>query len=164
MKFLKHLLLTDTFLLRGHLNTGDQRLSTFLNTIPKSFLEMEEVTFVNRLLGQRTTAGRILIRVEEILLAHETETAGDEHMRVLAGKDRDEIQVVFRFGGAAPFRISGVVSRRTIERDICSGHEFVVMTNPRIQGFGWGKSDEYAVWADLPYVIVNRNRIALVIQ
>ena len=164
MKFLKHLLLTDTFLLRGHINTGDQRLSTFLNTGLKSFLEMKEVTFVNHVQGQCMTAGNVLIRVEEIRLAYEMEASGDEYMRMLAVKEPDEMPVVVQFGGAMAFQVSGKVGKHLIERDVSGPYNFVVMTDPKIQGFTGAESHEHAAWIDLPYVIVNRNRIAFVIH
>ena len=162
MKFIKHLLLTDRFLLRGHLQTAGRRLTTFLNSTPKAFVEMEEVTLTDHVRGQQTRAGKTLVRVEEILLACELEASGDEHMRALSSREKDEISLVLQFGGAAPFRISGMVSRRAIERDLSGKHDFVVVTDPAIKGFP--ESNEFATWADLPYVIVNRNRLTVVIQ
>jgi hypothetical protein len=164
MRYLKDLLLTDTFMIKGHINTGDQRLSTFLNSIPRSYLEMEDVTFIGHVQGQRVTTPRMLVRIDEILLAHEMEVAGDEYLRLLAGKERAEITVVAQFGGAMPLRISGRVCKRAVERDADNPHDFIVMVEPMIQGFMAREPEDFAVLAALPYVIINRNRIALILQ
>ena len=161
MIYLKDLLLTDTFLLKGHISTGGQRLSSFLNNIPKHFLEMDEVTVADHVQGVRFTNTRMLLRVEEIILAHELGEAGDESLRLLAGQERIDATVTARFSGATPLTVSGRVSRRAIEHDAPGQHEFIVFVEPRFEGLASIAQDAFK---DLPYVIANRGRIALIYE
>ena len=117
MKYIKDLLLTDTFLIKGHLNTGGQRLSTYLNSTPRSFLEVEKAILVNHVQREDAETARILVRVDEIMLAHEMETTGDESLRLLAEPEKDLLAIAAHTGGMTPLKLSGKVSRRAIERD-----------------------------------------------
>ncbi len=162
MLFVKDLLLTETFLLKGHVKTGDQRLSTFLNSTRRQFLEMDEVTVVNHVRGERVLIAQTLVRVEEILLAHEMEETGDETLKHLAEREKDEVTVTAHFGGAMPLRFSGKASRRAIERDVSTPHDFVVVVEPKIPDLASRAAPEYAAFANLPYVIANRRRLALI--
>jgi hypothetical protein len=164
MRYLKHLLLTDTFLMKGHINTGGQRLSSFLSSVPKRFLEMNEVTLVNHIQGECFTTPWMLVRVDEIVLAHELEVAGDEVLRLLAGQDRDNIAVTAHFGGTAPFQVSGKVSKRAIERDTPAGdRDFIVIVEPELRGLMGKPAHGFATFQELPYVIANRSRIAFIL-
>ncbi len=161
MLYLKDLILTELFLLKGHINTGDHRLSSFLNGIPKRFLEMHEVTATDVVHGVRSMHPRILLRIEEIIFAHELAETGDESLRELAEREKDEVTVTARFSGATPWILSGRVSRRAIERDTSGQHEFVVFVEPKFEGLS---STGQNAFKDLPYVIANRRRIALICE
>lgn len=161
MRYVKDLLLTDMFLLKGHVKTGDQRLSTFLNTTPKRFLEMDEVTFVKHTGGESVSVPQMLVRVEEILLAHEMEETGDEGLKHLAEREKDEAAVTVFFGGAMPLQLSGKVSKRAVER-ATSRHDFIVVVEPVLQVFTGKASHEFAIFEDLPYLIANRARLAFI--
>jgi hypothetical protein len=162
MRYLKDLLLTDTFLLKGHLKTGDRRLSTFLNTTARRFLEMDEVTVVDHSRGERVLIARMLVRVEEILLAYETEDTGDEGLKLLAEREKDEVVVNAHFGGALPLQFSGKVSKRAVERDVSASHDFIVVVEPKLREIPRKAAHEYAIFEDLPYVIANRGRLAFI--
>jgi hypothetical protein len=159
MKYLKDILVTDTFLLRGHVNSGGQRLSTLLNTTPKRHVEMEEVTLFARERPGTTLIGRMLVRVEEILLAYEMDESGDKAMKILAERDRDEVPVTIYFGGAAPIQIDGKASRRVVDRAVAGAPDFLVLLEPAISGMAGMTADE-GEFSSLPYVIVNRARSA----
>jgi hypothetical protein len=161
MMYLKDLLLTDTFLLKGHISTGGQRLTSFLNAIPKRFLEMNEVTVTDHVRGVRFTNSRMLLRVEEIILAHELVERGDESLKLLAAQERDEVIVTARFSGATPLITSGRVSRRALEHDTPGQHEFIVFTEPNFEGL---TSIAHDIFKNLPYVIANRGRIAFIYE
>jgi hypothetical protein len=163
MKYVKDLLLTDTSLLKGHLKTGDQRLSTFLNTTPKRFLEMDKVTVVNHARGERVLIAQMLVRVEEILLAHEMEETGDEGLKLLAEREKDEVAVTAHFGGSMPLQISGKVGKRAIERDISVRHDFIVVVEPKVRELPAKAANEYTILENLPYVIANRGRVAFIV-
>ncbi len=104
----------------------------------------------------------MLVRVPEILLAHEMDEAGDQALKILAERERDEVPIAAFFGGAAPIRIGGRTSKRVIEREAASSRDFIVIVDPMIEGIPGGASPDYAVLSSLPYVIANRSRMALI--
>ncbi len=161
MRYLKDLLLTDICLLKGHVNCGGQRLSKFLNATPKRYVEMEEVTLADHSRAELSHSPRVLVRVDEILLAHEMDDAGDEALKILAERDRDDVPVTAGFGGVCPVQVAGQVSRRVMEREPAGAHDFIVIVDPRISGLPGKATAEYDVFQRLPYVIANRERIVL---
>lgn len=162
MKYLKDLLLTDRFFIRGHIKTGGQRLSTFLNNTSKRFLEMEEVTVVKHDGNERVVTAWMRVRVDEIILAHEMEVSGDEGLRMLAERGRDEIAVTASFSCNTPLQLSGRVSRRAIDCDSPRHHDFIVVVEPKLRGLTGKALHKHAAFENLPYVIVNRNRLAFI--
>jgi hypothetical protein len=162
MKFLKDLLFTDMFLIKGHANTGGQRLSTFLNRIPKRFLEMEETTLIKHDGSGRFFAPCVQVRVSDIIFAHEMEVTGDESLRFLAEHERDDIEVNAYFSGITPLQLSGKVRKRALAPDALNGNDFIVMIEPRLEGFTPGPAPEYTIFENLPYAIVNKNRLAFI--
>ncbi len=164
MKYLKDLLFTDTFLIKGHVNTGGQRLSTFLNGTRKPFLEVEEATLIDHDGGDRVTTGWMLVRVDDILLAHEMEVTGDEGLRLLGEREREEIAITAHFSGKIALQISGRVRKRALDADAPPIHDFIVVVDPVFKGLALNPGSEYAVFGDLPYVIVNRSRIAFILR
>jgi hypothetical protein len=162
MKYLKDLLLTDTHLLKGHVVTGGQRLSSFLNATPRRHLEMYDVTLCGQSPAETVTMPRVLVRVSEILLAHEMDEAGDQTLKILAESERDEIPIVAFFGGATPIRIAGRASKRVMERGAGGSRDFIVIIEPMLEGVPAGTSPEFAVLSSLRYVIANRSRMALI--
>ena len=164
MRYLKDLLFTDKYLIKGHVHTGSQRLSTFLNNTRKHFLEMEEATLIKHDGGDRTQAEWMLVRVNDILFAYEMEETGDEALRNLAAPDRAEIAVTVHLKYDPPMQLSGLVRSRAIDSDTPGNHDFFVMVKPMLQGFPAKAAPEYAVLRDIPYLIVNRDRIAFIFR
>jgi hypothetical protein len=162
MRYLKDLLCTDTYLIKGHVHTGGQRLSTFLNSTRKRFLEMEEATLIKHIGGEPLQAGRMLISVDEILLAHEMEITGDEGMRQLGDRAREEMAITACFNGDIPLQLSGKVRKRVMEADMRRDHDFIVVLEPVIQGLTSKPAPEYDILENSAYVIANRKRIAFV--
>ena len=164
MRFLKDLLFTEKFFIKGHVNTGDRRLSTFLNNTRKCFLEMEEATLIKHDDGSRITASWMQVQVNDILFAHELEVTGDEGLKHLAERERDDIEATGYFSGSASLQLSGKVRKRALDSDARRDHDFIVVVEPRIE---WGAvtlGREYAVLENLPYAIVNKNRLALILR
>jgi hypothetical protein len=162
VRYLKYLLLTDAYLIKGHLNTGGRRLSTFLNTTRKHFLEMDEVTIVNQAEGEGARFDPMLLRLDEILLAHEMEEAGDDGLRLLADQERHEVAIHSHFAGTSQLQLSGKVSRRALDRCASGHHDFIVVVEPQLLGLTGRMAQECAVLAGLPYLILNTNRLALI--
>jgi hypothetical protein len=164
MRYIRDLLLTDNFLIKGHIHTGGQRLSTFLNNTPRSFLEIEETTLTSPVHSERIAAARIMVRVDEIILAHEIEEAGDESLRLLAEMEKNQVEVTAFFGGTRPFQLAGKVSERAIERTRSRRYDFMVVVEPKFQETTGQAGHDYSAFENLPYVIANRNRVSMIFR
>jgi hypothetical protein len=162
MRYLKDLLFTDTYLIKGHINTGGQRLSTFLNNTRKCFLEMEEATLIKHIGGKSVQAGHILISIDDILLAHEMEITGDEGMRQLGDRARDEMAITAHFSGDIPLQLSGKVRKRAMDADMPRDHDFLVFLQPVLQGLTAKLAPEFSILENPAYVIANRKRISYI--
>jgi hypothetical protein len=162
MRYLKDLLFTDTHLIKGHIHTGGQRLSTFLNNTRKRFLEMEEATLIKHSGGDSAQAGKMLISIDDILLAHEMEETGDEGMRHLGDRAKDEMAITAHFRGDIPLELSGTVRKRAIDSEVLRDHDFVVVLQPALRGLTAKPAPEYSILENPAYVIANRKRIAYI--
>jgi hypothetical protein len=164
MRFLKDLLFTDKYLIKGHVKTGGQRLSTFLNNTRKRFLEMEEATLTKHDGSDRISSESVLVKISDVLFAHEMEETGDEVLRNLGVRDRDELLVHFHLSSDASMQISGMVRQRTLDSDIFRKHDFIVMMRPALKGFAANPAPEFDLLNKASYLIVNLDRISIIFQ
>jgi hypothetical protein len=164
MRYRKDLLVTDAYFIKGHASSGGQRLSTFLGNTQKPFLEMDEVTLIKLDRSGSLEIPWLLVRIEDILIAYEIEETGDEGLKVLAEREADKIRVTAHFVATASFQLIGKVRRRALNTDMAPYHDFIVMIDPKIHGFDAKADPEFIVLEDLPYVIINRKRIALILD
>jgi hypothetical protein len=164
MRYRKDRLVTDRFLLKGHANTGNHRLSTFLNNSRKHFLEMDDVTLIKHDGSENFTAEWMLVHMDDIILAHEIEETGDEGLKGLSERQKDEISVTVHFDGNSSLRLSGKVRKSTLNISGSRPHDFIVMVEPEIRGLPIAEIPEYGIFENLSYVIVNRKRIAFITQ
>ncbi len=164
MIFLKDVIYTDTFLIKGHVKTGERRLSSYLNETRKHFIEIEEATLLRHEGGERIPASRMQVNVRNILFAHESEDTGDEVLRNLAKRQRDEIRVMTYFSSATPLQLSGIIHKRMTDSNTNRLHDFIVVVQPEFLGLPDNVASEYDLFRDLRYVIVNRNRLAFIFQ
>jgi hypothetical protein len=163
MEYVKDLFLTESFLVKGYVKTGGRRLTTYLNNLDARFLEVHDATMVGVLQGDRIVTARAMVSVDEILLANELiESAGDEMMRHLADPEKNKALVNLYFGGRLPLEVSGKMLRRAYNRKDLGEQDFLVVTDPTIEGLAGKKPREFAVLKRAPYLIVNRRRIAYV--
>ena len=162
MKYLKDLLITDRFLLKGHVDTGNQRLSNFLNDAGRHFIEMNEAALLIHEGGERISVPRMLLRTDEILIAHEIGDAGDEGMKALAERQKDDLDVANRFSRLPSLQLSGKVRKRAMNAGALYQNHFVVVVEPQITGLPLREASEYALMETVYYVIVNTHRIAFV--
>jgi hypothetical protein len=162
MRYLKDLLITDNFLIKGHASTGGQRLSTFLNNNRKPFLEMDEVTLIGHDSDESVLVPWMLVRTDSILLAHEIGEAGDEGLKGLAEQETDKVTVTVHFNGRTPLQLAGKVRKRALNSEASGHHDFIVVVEAKLQGLNFQTTPEYAVFGNLSYVIMNRNRVAFI--
>jgi len=163
MRYLKDLLFTEERLIKGHVQTGGQRLSTFLNNSRRRFLEVEEASLIQHDTGDRVQSSLALVRINALLFAYEMEESGDEGLRTLGGRDRAAVDVHMHLESKIRLSLTGLVRKRALESDTARRHDFLVLENPRIRGFSpeWGP--EYALIQSAPYLIVNRDRISIIV-
>ncbi len=164
MIFLKDVLYTDTYLIKGHVKTGERRLSSYLNNTRKHFVEIEEATLLKHDGGERIPASRMQVNVRNILFAHESEDTGDEALRNLAKQQRDEIRVTTYFSSTPPLQLSGSIDKRLVDSNTNRLHDFIVVVRPEFRGLPDNVAPEYDLFRDLEYVIVNRDRLTFFFQ
>jgi hypothetical protein len=162
MRFLKDFLFTDSYLIKGHIKTGEQRLSTFLNNTRRRFLEMEEPTLIGHDGLERVRTEFAMIRINEILLAYEMEDTGDEGMRTLGGQHTAELQIHVYLDSSQPLELSGKVRERALESEVHRAHDFIVVMSPVLKGFPEKLPPEFSFFSNAPYLIVNRDRVTLI--
>ncbi len=163
MRYFKDLFLTDDFLIRGHVSTGGRRLSNFLNAAARPFIEVGDATVITAGGEQPVAGGRSILRLSEILLAHELSSeAGDESLRALAERGAAEVAVSMILKGRTAIELSGTIRRTTWERDAFGQNAFVVVGRPQIRGLEAGGPGSHPLLQEMDYVIVNTARVALV--
>ncbi len=161
MRYVKDLLVTDDFLIRGHVATGGRRLTDFLNATPRAFLEVDEATIVRHRGGAPDGPGAALVKVDEVLLAHElVEAGGDEGLRALAADaDRELTGIRLELACRSGLSVTGRVGRRLFA-DL-GANRFIVVDSPEVAGFFGLAGGVPGPIRDLRYLIVNRTRVAL---
>jgi hypothetical protein len=163
LEYVKDLFLTESFLVKGYVNTGGQRLTTFLNNLRARFLEVHDATLIGVARGDRIVTARAMICVDEILLANELiESAGDQMMKQLADPDKDRALVNLYFSGRLPIEVTGKMPAKAYNRKDLGAQDFLVVTEPSIDGLGASKAREFSVLKRASYVIINRLRLAYV--
>ncbi len=163
MEYVKDLFLTDSFLVKGYVKTGGRRLSTFLNSYGSHFLEVHDATMIGVVKGDRIVTARAMINIREILLAHELiESAGDELQKTLADPAKDRALVNLYFSGKLPIEVTGKMLSRAYNRNDLGSQDFLVVTEPSIEGMGGKAAREFSVLKRASYLIVNRRRLAYV--
>jgi hypothetical protein len=164
MRYFNHLLLTESFFIKGHVATGTRRLSTYLNDVDKPFLEVGHPIIISCTDGSQHQSERALLRCQDLLMAFELEESeGDETLKTLSEQGKTLTAVKIHIGGKHPMEIRGDMDSRTVERIAFGPSDFMVVKDPSIQGLPVPVTVENAVPDALTYIIVNRNRIELVL-
>jgi hypothetical protein len=135
-----------------------------MNTVRKRFLDVEEATLIQHDGSGRTAAAWVQVHMDDILFAHELEGSGDEGLRLLAEHERNDVEVSAHFNGNRPIRLSGKVRKHSLDADALRSHNFIVVVEPRFEGLTLPPEPEFSVLKNLPYAIVNRNRLALIFR
>jgi hypothetical protein len=163
VEYVKDLFLTESFLVKGHVKTGNKRLTTWLNTVDQPFIEVHDATLIGVTQGDRIVTARAMVHRREILLAHELiDAAGDNMLKRMAGGTGERALVNLYFGGRLPIEVSGKMLKRAYNRKDLGDQPFIVVTEPSIEGLGGKKAREFGVLSKAPYLIVHRDRVAYV--
>jgi hypothetical protein len=161
MRYFKDYFLTDDFLIRGHVSTGSGRLSTFLNGADRHLVEIADAT-CTRMHGKSVHTARAVLPLSEVLLAYEAFDAGDEALRALARQSADTIEVSVHLSSHLQLKVIGRLRRNIYEHDKLGPHAFIVITQPYLSAGDGAQSVMERFPEQPPYLILNRNRIALI--
>jgi hypothetical protein len=161
MEMINHLLLTDAFLVKGHIETSGRRLTNFLNGFKKDFFPIHDVTLIAMDGGDKILSNEALVPLESIILAHEfLEEGGDNVAKHLGRKDPPAASISAFYRGAYRLDLAGRVKPHSIEEG--NGNPFFVVQDPTVSGFGQKRAREFSLLKKLPYVIVNRRKLGAV--
>jgi hypothetical protein len=162
LRYIKDLLVTEDVLIRGHVATGGRRLTDFLNATPRIFLDVDEASVAGHGPGEGMKQDSLLVRVDDVLLAHElVEAGGDQSLKALAHRGRDLGGIRLELGSRLRLTVTGKVIRRLLTREDLGAARFFVVEDPVISGFPTPDGSAPDTLRGLPYIIVNRPRISL---
>jgi len=159
LSIVNHLFLTQRFLVKGNVRTGDLRLSSFLNSVRRPWLAIENATLIDLRQPDRVFAKTTTLRLEDVVLAHEfLDLAGDPLRKSLAVQEQNEfrmLSVYFR----APCRLELLGRARHDAVDAGTGDEFFVVMEPLLRGFDDKDSADVQSLKNMTYAIVNRRQV-----
>jgi len=159
LAIVNHLFLTQRFLVKGNVRTGELRLSSFLNSVRRPLLDVDNITMIDLERGDRIVARRATVRLADVLLAHEfLDLAGDPLRKRLAQPESSEFRMVsvyFR----APSRLELLGRVRHDVFEPVQGDDFFVVMEPLVRGFDEKLAADAEQLKSLTYAIVNRSQI-----
>ncbi len=156
------LLLTDSFLIKGEVETKYDRLSQMLDEHRKYFLKIRNATLVDLNTCDRITTPLLHVNMDEILLAHEfLDSAADVQAAELYKNVHFNKVRVF-FTGHLNVEVGGEVRPGSYEVDDRATRRFFVMRNPQLRGFNARGDEDLRQITGLPYVIVNKTRLSYI--
>jgi hypothetical protein len=161
MEIVNHLLLTDSFLVKGHIDTTGRRLTNFLNGYKREFFPIQDVTLIAMDGGDKILSNEALVPIDSIILAHEfLEEGGDSTAKHLGRKDPPAASISAFYRGAYRLDLAGRIKPHSIEEG--NGNPFFVVQDPTVSGFGQRRAREFSLLRKLPYVILNRRKLGAV--
>lgn len=158
------LFLTDAFLIKGNVENKYTRLSKLLDEHRKYFLKVRDVTLIDLRSKERIQTPLLHMNVDEVLMAHEfLDEAGDQARRELAKEQAGSLQRVRVFyTGNLNVEVAGSIQPHAYEVSDKATRRFFVMRAPKLRGFKDQGDDELKSLLDLPYVILNKERLSYV--
>ncbi len=158
------LFLTSAFLIKGNVEGKYTRLSKLLDEHERRFLALRDVVLVDLNSRERIQTPQLQINLSEILLAHEfLDEAGDDTRRELARDQESDLQRVrLFFTGSVNLELAGDIRPRAYERSDSATRRFFVMRRPKVRGFKHQDDDHLLKLTDLPYAILNKERLSYI--
>lgn len=158
MELINHLMLTDAFLVKGHIDTRGRRLTSFLNGYQKEFFTIYDVTMIAMDGGDKILSNEALVPLKSVILAHEfLEEGGDMVAKRLGHKEPPSSSISAFYRGAYKLDLAGRIRPQAIEES--NGSPFFVVQDPTVTGLGQRKSREFNLLRKLPYLILNRKKL-----
>lgn len=158
------LFLTDAFLIKGNVENKYTRLSKLLDEHRKYFLRVRDVTLVDLKSKERINTPLLHMNVDEVILAHEfLDEAGDQTRRELAREQDGTLQRVRVFyTGNLNVEVAGAIRPGAYEISDKATRRFFVMRDPKLRGFKDQGDEDLQQVLDLPYAILNKERLSYV--
>ncbi|MAE27540.1 MAG: hypothetical protein QF724_02930 [Planctomycetota bacterium] len=154
------LLLTDTFLIRGNIENKYARLSRILDEHRRFFLKVRDATLIDLGTGDRITTPLLHVNMDEILLAHEFLDGGNDTVLADMAKDQELDRIRAFYTGRVNLEFAGHVRPGSYDVNDHSTRRFFVMSSPVMKGLVDHDDRDLKQLADLPYAILNKERVA----
>lgn len=153
-----HLMVTDGLVIHGTVSPCPGRLSDLLRGYKRGALSLSDVELTGFDAQEHTECVEVRVSLDSLILAHEyVALGGDEHQRVVR-RGRQSTNVGLHFEGLPRFSLNGLVAPEVLERE----DRFFSLVTPGTEG------DVPLALAeclqDLPYVLVNRDRVSCVLM
>jgi len=157
------LFLTDSFLIKGQVETKYTRLSQLLDDYRKYFIKIRDATLVDLNTRERIHTPLLHMNVDEILLAHEfLDEAGDPYKALLAEGAPLLHRVRLFYTGNLNVEIAGEIRPGSYEADDRTSRRFFVIRKPQVRGLRVDGDNDLGLLTDLPYLILNKTRLSYV--
>lgn len=159
LSIVNHLFVTARFVVKGTARTGDLRLSSFLNAARRPWLPIDHVTFSDLVTGEKIAARRAMLRLADVLFAHEfLDLAGDPVRKKLAQGQAPDFRMVSSYF-RPPSRLEMVGRVRRESLDPAGSDDFFVVVEPLLRGIDEAQKGELEALKNLPYAIVQRSQL-----
>jgi hypothetical protein len=159
VSIVNHLFLTQRFLIKGNVRTGDLRLSSFLNSVRRPWLTIDQATLIDLRHPDRVLIKQMTVRLADVIFGHEfLDLSGDPLRRSLAQQESNDFRMLSVFF-RAPCRLEMLGRIRHESLESGQGDEFFVVMEPLLRGFEDKDAAEVQALKNLPYAIVNRAQV-----
>lgn len=156
------LFLTDGFLIKGNVENKYTRLSKLLDEHRKYFLRVRDCTLIDLASTDRIQTPLLLMNVDEVIFAHEYLDEAGDFVRADLAKSQDLQRVRIFHTGGLNVEVAGEIRPHAYEISDKATRRFFVMRKPKLRGFNDRGDDELRALHDLPYVIVNKERLSYI--
>ncbi|HMS18459.1 MAG TPA: hypothetical protein PKA37_16570 [Planctomycetota bacterium] len=155
-----HLLLTDRYAISGMISPIAGRLVDHLRTFSKPCLAIRDARVLTLTTGTIETSDEALLTTKSLVLSHEYVDCGsDQHLRTVH-EHYDRVPVRLKLEGFAQSTLRGYIEASGLDWQT----PFLVLKSPELELHGPEDEGHRDVLRGLSYVIVNRDRINLLIR
>jgi hypothetical protein len=152
------LVLTEAFLIKGRVEGKFNRLSKMLQDSERRFVAIRDAMMVNLKHGEKITTPRVLVNIDQLILAHElVDAAGDYYQKQIA-TEKKTVRIRAFCTGFMNLEIAGLIRPGAYESDA----RFFIMEQPTFRGLDHDVSHDLAILRKLPYAIVQKQKLAYI--
>ncbi|MAG57986.1 MAG: hypothetical protein CMJ83_17005 [Planctomycetes bacterium] len=150
-----HLLLTESIAAKGDVTPCAGRLVDHLGNSAKPVLNLVNVEITWLLTGETEEVAELVLKLDQVLFAHEyVAMSSDPHLAAMSTEEQIP-SVRISMVGASGLRIGGRMRNSSLEWQ----RPFMVMQRPQIELLRDDAARLASQLQDLPYLLVNRDRI-----